>query len=163
MPRFASPRPATNNASILNSAAAQINAIFPNSQYGELNDTIACMADVFPDGFKISPRCVPNNLRNEWGDNKTANVHVFGSSANGTIDASENARYYTITYGNVPSKVCAKLAPALAANFGVARINTTEIVNSYDEDNTNDFVNENKVRATCSSLAGEVVLSVIGN
>ena len=164
-PRVQAGRQATNNTSILNSAAAQINSVFPSARYGNLTDIVACNADVFPDNFKIAPACAAGNLINEW----QGVVAVHGADVTGATNATVNARYYTITYPNVPSKVCTKLAPALAANFGIVGIGADEtsalgagkIVDTYNAVATDDAVDEATMTAACNAAAA-VTISMVG-
>lgn len=157
-PRVQAGRQATNNTSILNSAAAQINAVFPGGRYGKLTPAVACNADVFPDNFDTDGSCGGTPvLQNEWA----GDVVLSGSLADGTNDTTSNARYYKITYDKVPNKVCNKLAPALASNFGRVLVGTTVIVDTFDAATNNDVVDEAAMTAACSG-ANEVLITVVG-
>ena len=156
-PRIATGRPTTNNTSILNSAAAQINSLFPDARYGKLTNVFACKSDVFPDNFKLGDNCMGGQLVNEWG----GRIYVSGVDLEGNIDTSNNAYYYQISYPKVPSEVCKNLAPSLAANFGVVRVNDTEIINTYDTVETNNQVNESEVTQACLQKS-DLKVTVIG-
>ena len=166
-PRVQAGNSATNNASALNAAAAQIQALFPSARYANLSQNVACKGDVFPDSFKDDTTCAVATMKNEWdGAVSIGPAGITGATATGNA-----ARYYYIHYANVPSKVCAKLAPALASNFGIVGIGaaagaapagTQIVVNTFDAVATNDVPNEANVANGCQTATGRATITVVG-
>lgn len=151
-PRVQAGRQASFNSQILNAAAATINSVFPSARYGNLNETVACNADVFPDDFQVTPGDCTGGLQNEWeGD-----VDVFGSDETGAVSTGATTRYYTIVFNGVPSKVCNKLAASGAANFGRVGVGDDQsgaigapIVDTFAD--STDVVDEAIMTAACNN------------
>lgn len=105
---------AANNTNTQNSASvAQVQTIYTKGNYSTLSNTIAIQADVFPEDMVDG-----NNVINQWG----GAVTIQGSLSDGTPNATNLARYISITHEAVPSDVCKKLVPASASNFGTVLI-----------------------------------------
>ena len=175
-PRVQASNAATSNATILNAAAAQIQALFPSARYSNLSTQVACRGDVFPENMKMGPTCATTtsagantDLQNEWQGNITVN----GATAAGAVVTTTAARYYRIDYANVPTKVCSKLAPALASNFGIVAIGPgawaatapaagDTVVNTFNgATTTDDVLNEATVQSRCAAAAA-VNITVVG-
>lgn len=128
-PRVQAGRQATSNSQILSGALAQVQSIYQNGQYATLTSIVAAKSNVFPDSFVVDADA--GTLVNEFAPDATANVTVFGSLADTTPIASNAARFVTITYGDVPSAVCIKLVPGLAANFGRIAVGATVVLDKF--------------------------------
>ena len=156
-PRVQASRSASSNSQILSSALAQVQSVFQNGQYQNLDNEVAYAADVFPDTFKLTSP----DLMNEFGDGTTGNVDVYGSTAAGVANTTNAARYVTIEYGDVPSAVCMKMVPGIAANFGRIAIGTAAdiVVDKFDAVTTNDLLDEGTMAAQCNSAASVTVFA----
>lgn len=151
-PRVQAGRQATNNTSILNAGAATLTSVFPSGRYGNLTATVACNADVFPETFLVTPGDCAGGIQNEW----EGAVDAFGSDETGTLVATSAARYFTIVFNGVPSKVCNKLAAAAASNFGRVGVGDNQaaaiaspIVDIFAD--ATDTVDEAAMTAACNN------------
>ena len=152
-PRVQASRSASTNSQIISAALAQTQSIFQNGQYAKLNNLVASRSEIFPDSFVIGSTGI---LANEFAPDATNNVTINGSESDGTTATDNSARYVTMVYGDVPSNVCIKLIPGLAANFGRISIGATDLVNKFDGSAANDVLDEAAMVTNCNATTGVV-------
>ena len=117
-PRVQAGRSASAESQTLAGALAQVQSIFQNGQYRELDNDLAIKADVFPE-----KNIDGTNIFNEWG----GPVTIFGANAAGTPATDSSARFVAIRTENVPSAVCQKLVATAQANWSMVQVGTTPI------------------------------------
>jgi prepilin-type N-terminal cleavage/methylation domain-containing protein len=116
-PRVQAGRSATYEAQVLSSAQASVKALFTNNNYAALNEEVALKGKFFPDNMtgQIDDGVNPPStvIRNQFD----GLVALTGADAAGGAVTTPPARFFAITYEDVPTEVCIKLAGSAVQNF----------------------------------------------
>ena len=99
-PRVQAGRAATSNAQLLSASQANLKSIYTSGNYASLTTAVAIDAGLFPDNMTDG-----TSLTNEWD----GNVTIEGSDKAGVAVTTGAARYFTITFPEVPEDVCCLL------------------------------------------------------
>lgn len=159
-PRVEAAKQATFAAQILSGALAQAKGMFPNGTYGGLTNAVASGGEMFPEEMDLD---YPNGvLMNNFGDGVNSNITVRGTDQLGNLATGNAARYFTITYEDVPDKVCLKFVPGLATHWGRITVNGVEAINKYDSLKSNDYLDEATVATQCN-LGTTVTVTMTSN
>ena len=147
-PRVLAARDANSSVKVLSAAQAQVKSIFPNGLYSNLNNQMAGNSGVFPDSWDIDP---PNGVfMNDFANGVEGNIIIRGSDRFGQPVSGQAARFMTIVFEDIPSKVCIKLIPGLAGDWERVTVNGEVAIDKYDGDRTNDIPDEALIVTQCT-------------
>ena len=105
-------------------------------------------ADIFPEKMDLD---YPNGkFMNDYGNGVDGNITVRGSDQMGVLATGNVARFATIVFGDVPTRVCLKLIPGLAVNWERVTVEGVEAINKFDDDKTNDTADPVVVANQCN-------------
>lgn len=127
-PRVAASRAASDVAQTLSAAQATVKTIYTSGNYSTLTNLVANQAGVFPDRMKEENTQTNANFINEWD----GGVDIEGADRAGAASTA-NARYFNISYENVPTAVCTRLVPATAGNFGLIRVDDNIVFDAFGD------------------------------
>ena len=157
-PRVQAGRNATYESQVLSSAQAGVKALFTNNNFDKINKASAFNAEIFPKNMNLSS----TSIKNQWdGD-----VDVVPSASDGgaATAAGTPDRYFKITYPNVPTDVCIRLAGAAVQNFGTVLVNGVIVQDNYTQPHvaaTMDL-DEAKIATNCKA-ASAVTINFVSN
>lgn len=151
-PRVMAGRNANYESQVLATAAASAKALFASGNYSGLNNTVAGRAKFFPDVMHSGAN--GETIVNQFG----GDVTVSGST-NAGVAVTTGARHFAITYEDVPTAVCSRLAPALAQNFGAVSVGSSVVKNEY----TNATLDEAAVATGCQGTDGLATIIAVSN
>src|SRR5690606_9990995 len=116
---------------------------------GGLNNSMAGGADIFPPEMDLD---YPNGkFMNSFGNGVDSNITVMGTNQVGEPATGNIARFATIVFGDVPTRVCWKLIPGLASNWERVTIEGEEAINKFDSSRTNDQADPVVIAEQCNS------------
>lgn len=160
-PRVQAGRNATYESQVLSSAQAGVKALFTTNNYANLTDEVAWNAGIFPDNMKMA---TAGEIRNQWD----GPVTVSGANRAGADSATAPTRYFKITYEDVPTDVCIRLAGAAVQNFGGVFIDAgnagelgTAAQNLYAD--TPTALNEANISTGCLGTDGRASITFLSN
>ena len=128
-PRVQAGRQATFETQVLSSAQASVKSLFTQGDFRNLTTAAALNGKFFPDSYVNGAA-----LNNQFGGTVTAGSITDITTAPPVQAAAAAAAarpYFGITYTNVPSEVCVRLAGGAAGNFGAIVINGNVVKNAY--------------------------------
>lgn len=164
-PRVQAGRNATYEAQVLSAAQAGVKALFTTNNYDRLSVATAINADIFPANM-----IVDGAIQNQWG----GSVDIGPSAANGGSATAVGTpdRYFKITYRQVPTDVCIRLAGAAAQNFGTILIGLnpdaspgTDAANTAQDlySPTRVPLNEATIANRCKGTDGRAAITFVSN
>ena len=160
-PRVQAGRNASYESQVLSSAQAGVKALFTTNNYANLTKAVAFNAEVFPDNMNLST----TSIQNQWG----GEVAISGSTNAAVASATSPARHFLITYTNVPTDVCIRLAGAAVQNFGGVFVDpanggavTNIVQNSFAS--TPVALNEANITTGCKGgTGGQASITLLSN
>lgn len=145
---------ASNDAQALATAATGIKALYTSGNYTTLSPTVAANAKFFPDNMTdgstiINPyqgTVVLGPVDTSAGvDDAVPNI----TAGSGSPSATNTKRYFGISYPNVPSAVCIKLAGAASGAFDKIGIGGQVVKNTVPGATTRRLLDETRVTTQC--------------
>jgi prepilin-type N-terminal cleavage/methylation domain-containing protein len=116
-PRVQAGRSATYEAQVLSSAQASVKALFTNNNYAALDEEVALKGKFFPDNMTGQIDDGSGGFSDVIRNQFDGLVTLTGADAAGAPVATPPARFFAITYEDVPTEVCIKLAGSAVQNF----------------------------------------------
>ena len=147
-PKVQSGRQATYEAQILSSAQTGIKRMV-SGDYTGMSAALARQAELFPAQMNSA---TAGELTNQFGGDVTLSGATVANGVPTDTTGTTFGPFFRISYTNVPTDVCIKLAPALANSFDGVRIGTDSGANLIKNATTGVF-NPGVVPARCNSAA----------
>jgi len=154
-PRVQAGRNATYESQVLSSAQAGVKALFTTNNYANVSKAAAYNAEIFPANMNISA----TDIQNQWA----GAVNVEPSDAAGATVSTPIARYFKITYPNVPADVCIRLAGAAVQNFGTVLVGgatPVKVQDLYSSGADALPLNESLIATNCKQDGGATLVLV---
>lgn len=145
-PKVMASRNATYESQVLSTATASVKSLYTSGIYSTLSTAVAANGKFFPDSM-ISG----TTIKNQWnGDVKVGGVAAGAVKVAGTATNSSDTRLFGISYADVPSAVCIKLAGAAAPNFERIVIGTTQVKDTLPGTTDQKSFEEDKAATACN-------------
>lgn len=160
-PRVQAGRNAAFEAQTLASIQATVRALFTTGNYTNVSMDIPLRATFFPAHMVNG-----TTIQNQWGG--TASIGASTSAGYYPGDGVR-ARYFRITYTQVPTDVCIRLAGAAAQNFGTIMINTDPADTGHGIQVQDLFsgarvqLNESRIAENCKGTGGRATMVFVSN
>ena len=162
-PRVQAGRNATYESQVLSSAQAGVKALFTTNNYAKLSTASAINAEIFPTNMNVSATAIENQWAGAvvvgYADPDTGTI-TQGSSTTTSVE-----RYFGISYADVPTDVCIRLAGSAVNNFGAVYVGTggtnVMVQNLYAA--TPAPVDESLIAANCKGTGGKADIVFISN
>lgn len=153
-PRVQAGRSATYESQVLSAAQASVKSLFTNNNYAALTTSVALQGKFFPDNMN-GATAITNQFDGA--------VTLIGADETGADDTSAPARFFKITYADVPTEVCIKLAGSAVQNFNGVFVGGTAAANMVKDPATGIVTEANIVSNCAPATPGPVAMTFVSN